>query len=174
MLEDYAHAATKAELSRAGITTAYHSDTPDRVVEQLEYARLNHLRVRLFYGDALTGRDWLEENDVTGTIGRSTGTVKFPLIIHSARSMGGPGILDHCIVKLMIGGRVVYQHPNYHMPRITVVHPIPSTEYCGEANLWAEGYSHGVDVDDARHANFKSEAKCLRYIAFLKGERGCK
>lgn len=53
--------------------TWFDPGTPPSVVAHLEYARLHHRKLRLFFGDQTAGRCWLEENDVTGFIGRSMG-----------------------------------------------------------------------------------------------------
>lgn len=98
--------------------TTYHDETPAEVIRVLENARIGERRIRLCYGDVKTGRDWLEEYDVTGRVGRSTGTTKIPLILANSRSSGGPGILDHCIVRITTStkGKVLYSHPLYHKP----------------------------------------------------------
>ena len=103
--------------------TAYHIDTPDRVVMLLERSRQERIRLRLYYGDKETGRDWCEVYDTVGYVGRSTGRIKIPLLIKTSRSSGGGAILDNCIVKIEYankakqGRRVLYQHPNYHLPK---------------------------------------------------------
>lgn len=91
--------------------------TPDKVCQILA----NHCgdrsqRVRIFLGDTETGKDWFECYDTIGYIGRSTGTIKIPLMVSTSRSLGGGAILDHCIVKITINKNVVYQHPKYHAP----------------------------------------------------------
>lgn len=109
--------------------TYYHEKTTDFVIEILERIRYRGLRIRLYYGDAETGIDWNEENDIMGRIGRSTGTVKIPLLIATKRSMGGGGILDHCIVKIKeTDGHVLYQHPKYDRGEITLI-PNEDKEY---------------------------------------------
>lgn len=67
------------------------------------------------YGDTATGRQWVEEHDIFGYIGRSTGTNKVPLLIPKATSIGGGHILDHCIIKIREskGKMVLYQHPKF-------------------------------------------------------------
>lgn len=96
--------------------TSYHSETNDYVVKVLEDSRINHIRLRVHFGDVLTGCDYMDTYDVTGYIGRSTGSIKIPLLVYNARSMGGGGLLDNCLVKITEskGKRVLYQHPNYH------------------------------------------------------------
>lgn len=101
--------------------TFYDERTPVAVTAYLEAARKTRNRIRLRYGDAETGRDWLEEHDIEGYVGRSTGEIKIPLIVHNARSSGGPGILDHCIVRIIDTKthRVLWSHPKYNRPEFT-------------------------------------------------------
>jgi hypothetical protein len=98
--------------------TAYHQDTPDALVAILERLRENKTRVRIYLGDSKTGQDWEEQFDVFGTIGRSTGRIKIPLMVANSRSMGGGGLLDDCIVKIEYAnkkqGGVIWQHPKYY------------------------------------------------------------
>jgi hypothetical protein len=75
-------------------------------------------RVRFHWGDTKTGKDYGDVYDVSGTVGRSTGTQKIPLLIHNSRSLGGGAILDNCIVKITESSgtkKVLYQHLNYHI-----------------------------------------------------------
>ncbi len=96
---------------------SFDKSTPDQVCRILaNYCGNRSQRVRIFLGDTTTGKDWCEVYDTIGYIGRSTGTVKIPLLVHSSRSLGGGAILDHCIVKITIDKRTVYQHQNYHCP----------------------------------------------------------
>lgn len=106
-------------------STAYHTSTPDVVVDIIEAARNDprNTRLRFCYGNVETGRDWGEVNNTTGYIGRSTGSIKISLLIPKSNSMGGPGLLDHCIVKIEQKDRdrsyrEVYRHPKYHVVSI--------------------------------------------------------
>ena len=94
--------------------TYYHKETPERVVRNLEASRKHGMRLVIFYGDGTTGKAWGDIEE--GRIGRSTGTVKIPLVISNSRSTGGGGVLDHCIVKILQAARkaVLYQHPQYN------------------------------------------------------------
>jgi hypothetical protein len=102
--------------------TFYHAEITPVMVGILESIKVNNIRARFHWGDVKTGKDWGDIYDVAGTIGRSTGPVKIPLLIHNARSMGGGALLDNCIVKITTTrglktntARVIYQHPNYHV-----------------------------------------------------------
>lgn len=102
--------------------TAYHEETPENIVQILESARASNrsTRLRFCFGDVDTGRDWGEVNDIEGYIGRSTGSIKIPLLIKTVNSSGGGALLDHCIVRIERKERgdksytEVYRHPLYH------------------------------------------------------------
>ena len=104
---------------------AYHEETSKEVIHALEFARKNRIRVKLYYGDVKTGRDWCEENDTIGYIGLSRGTdARYPILVYNNRSYGGGAILDHCILKIREtkGGRVIYQAQNYNAPEVQIQH----------------------------------------------------
>jgi hypothetical protein len=160
-------------------TTHFGKDTPAKIRQWLETAREQERRVRVFYGDteredfeqvhghkADPGKDWGEENDVIGYIGRSMGEKAIPLLIANSRSSGGGGILDDCIVRMFVKGRAgwqeVYQHPNYHSEydNAEVVESALSPEY-----------SHAVKTAGGEVARFHSERSAKNYLAFMRGER---
>ena len=147
--------------------TSYDERTPDAAIDVLENARLNRTRLHISLGETddergQLGRDWLEENDVYGFIGRSTGSIKIPLLIHNRRSLGGPGLLDHCIVRIRLSagsGRVLYQHPQYHFGAMEIRRK-------AEPVTLPDGRVLMVDVlrDGQEQAAFDSVAKAVRYI----------
>jgi hypothetical protein len=92
--------------------TTYNDKTPRQVVDILERARESRDRLCIRYGDPETGRDWGDPR-MCGRIGRSTGTIKIPLLIKTSRSTGGEGLLEHVIIRITSGGRVLYEHPKY-------------------------------------------------------------
>lgn len=97
--------------------TAYHLKTSPEIIKILERVRQNRKRIHLYLGDTATGKDWDEHHDVKGTIGRSTGTVKIPILLSLKTSHDGGGILTHCIVKItetIKPHKVLYQHSTYH------------------------------------------------------------
>lgn len=96
--------------------TYYNDKTSDEMMALLESIRVRGLRVRFHWGDVETGQDWGDEYGVAGKLSRSMGPQKIPILLHNSQSTGGGGILDHCIVRITEtqGGKVLYQHPEYH------------------------------------------------------------
>lgn len=142
---------------------SYHENTPDAVIRVLENAMRTNKRIRIFYGDTETGRDWMEIYDTIGTIGRSCGKNKIPLLIKNSRSYGGGAILTDCIVKITIDKEVVYKHPKYYLPEMEIK----------EANdtLKAEGYFYSIFVDGKNTYNCKTLKQAENEVAFHKGLR---
>ena len=143
---------------------SFDKDTPDRVCRLLlsymnTYPRV---RVRLFYGDRKTGKDWCNEFETMGYVGRSMGPVKIPLLINNRNSTGGPGILDGCIVRMTVDKRDVYRHPKYHIGKITFG---PS----GFPNV-----PYGVFIDGKNYANFKTQEKARKWAEFIQGNSNIK
>lgn len=148
----------------------FHADTSVEVVRALEAARQARTRIRIRLGDTETGRDWLEEHEVEGTLSSSLGPLRVGLLIHNRRSLGGGAMLDHCIVRIIETrtGRVLYSHPNYYTGTFTI-REIGPDEMCGTENLRERGYTHAVDVDGGNHANFRSRKAAERFVKKMTG-----
>ena len=142
---------------------SYHENTPDVVIRVLENAMRTNKRIRIFYGDTETGRDWMEIYDTIGTIGRSCGQNKIPLLIKNSRSYGGGAILTHCIVKITIDKEIVYKHPKYYLPEMEIKEASNS--------LKAEGYFYSVFADGKNIYNCKTLKQAENEVAFHKGLR---
>ena len=95
--------------------------TDKKVKQQLESFRESGKMVRLFYGDRATGRDWCDEFDVVGRIGRSGGSQKVPLMIAQGER-GGSAILTESIIRMMDveWDCDVYRHPSYRVTEYRV------------------------------------------------------
>lgn len=142
--------------------TSYSELTNDSVIDILERARQNKTRIRVFYGDIQTGKDWCEENDVLFYVGRSSGQEKIPLAMLKINSIGGGAIFDDCIVKIQNGKNILYQHDNYHQDTITIKET--------DGTLKEKGYTTSVYIGNTRNANFKSRNQAERYVKFITGE----
>lgn len=134
--------------------TFYHKQTPDEVINILDTYLHRGQRLKLYYGDNKTGRDWNEAHDTTGTIGLSTGQIKVPLLLANVRSSGGGAILDHCVIKIkdVKTGHVLYQHEKYQAPKIEIVE---SKE---------PGFLYSLIINGQLYSNHKTErgAKILK------------
>ena len=86
-------------------------ETPVELCNLLNRLRDNRTRIVVDYGDVKTGKSWGEVYDITGYVGRSTGGIKIPLLIHNSRSHGGGALFDDCIlsIKTSAGKRTLYQ-----------------------------------------------------------------
>lgn len=145
----------------------YHHDCNEAVIKAIELARERDLKIRLFYGDTETGRDWLDENDVCGWIGCSTGPIRIPIIKEKHNDDGGPGILERRILRIIMrtpGGSTyeAYRHPLYKPPVIEI-----TTEKSSHAEA---GYTHKAEVNGEIHARFKSHSKATSWKKFMLGE----
>lgn len=142
--------------------TAYDARTPNGVIMVLEAARKYNTRIRIFYGDTKTGRSWMDEWGMIGTVGRSTGLYKIPSLILTRNSLGGAGILDHCIIRITEakGGDVLYTHPTFHCPKLGISD--------GE-----NGYNVS-DENDQIYACFSERKKAERWIDYITGRRNNK
>ncbi|NTF17114.1 hypothetical protein G6L37_01550 [Agrobacterium rubi] len=94
--------------------TWYDPDTHPEVKRQLELARNGRYRIRLEYGDAETGQAWSDRPEA-GTVSRSMGPIKVPILVRKSSSHGGGQISSGAIVRISEtpGNRVLWQHPTY-------------------------------------------------------------
>lgn len=141
----------------------FKKETPLQVCDALASAYARQFRVRIWCGDVATGAAWQEEYDVVGTIGRSTGQRKVPLLINRTNSCGGGAVLDHCIVRIdrTDGAGTVYKHPSFtHGFESYSIGLEPGTD-----DVWNVRTALGVV------ATFNKKLTAERWVAFMRGER---
>ena len=73
--EKYGRAVQAWSQSPLTRTTYFDPGTDAKAARVLESCRTRERKVRLILGDTSTGEPWLEEHDVVGRIGRSTGSL---------------------------------------------------------------------------------------------------
>ena len=132
----------------------FNENTPEKVMQIVSSIGRN-TRLRFWYGK--DGKSWNEENDVCGSIGRSTGNIKIPLLINNSNSMGGGSLLGDSIIKIVDtkNKMVLYQHENFSQPEFIV-----------------RSYDCAVLADNILHAQgFKTEKQAQRYADFMNGKR---
>lgn len=125
-------------------------------------------RIRVFYGDNHTGRSWDEEYDVMGTIGRTTGNIKIPILVHNKRSLGGGALLLSSVIRIddIEDKRTLWKLSNFHVEPMEVVY-YPDDPNGLPYNVMQTKDS-GVRVNVA---NFKTEEKAKKWIDFMEGKR---
>lgn len=144
--------------STASRHTYFDPGTAPEAARVLERCRTAGNKVRLVLGDTATGESWLDEYDVVGTIGRSIGTLKVPLLIEEGES-GGGAILTACLLCVIDwrNGKPVYRHPAYRVMDLTIA---PSGD---DQRPWA------VRRRDETVAQFSDIGKAAAYLAFMRG-----
>lgn len=122
-------------------------------------------RVRLFYGDIITGEDWLEEEFILGWV--MFRNEREPYLFSRQNNSSGARIVLDTLVKITVNKRVVYEHPTYHTPKIDVF----------KNTLVANGTNVGASLVIKRGnkqvllRSFTDVALANRYKDFLKGLR---
>lgn len=139
--------------------TYFDPGTHPEVARVLESCRKAGNRVRLILGDPKSGEPWLDEYDVVGTIGRSTGSLRVPLLVETG-AQGGVAILTACVLSIIDwkSGRVRFRHSLYQAPDLGIK---PSND--GD-RPWA------VLHRDLEVARFSDIGKAGAYLAFMRGE----
>lgn len=156
-----------AYLSIGDRATWFDSRTPTEVRNTLERARRTRIPIRVFYGDSATGRDWLEEFDTQGYVGRSSGAQKVPLLV-APNELGGGAMLTHCIVRVVdtAANKELYRHPNYHLPLMKIKTATPDLVATGlRCSVFYEGPGKGLICA----CNMKSLADAAHWVAYMSG-----
>ena len=130
----------------------------ERVLNILEDARARGYRIRLFLGKG--GKVWNEENDVIGTVGRSTGITPCALLINTSCSMGGGAILTDCIIGIYkTDGTRLFWDDAYKMP------------VCEVVNGDLAEYPYNVNISGELYSRHKTEKQAHRLADFMSGKR---
>ena len=139
-------------------TTYFDPGTDAKAARVLESCRTHERKVRLILGDTSTGEPWLEEHDVIGRIGRSTGSLKVPLLIEPGEH-GGCAILCACLLAIVDweSGDFLYRHAAYREADLSIK---PS----GDADR-----SWNVLRREEVVASFRDIGKAGAYLAFMRG-----
>lgn len=150
-----------------------HPDTDPKVTQALEDAYTRNIRIRIHYGftklepdskpTAKIGEVWLEEYDVMGTVGRSTGTDKVPLLIANVNSTGGGPIMTHRILRIQETktGRDLYKHPEYQEPQF----------HLRDSKIKPYQIEAIHEQRDEVSARFKTPKAAKKWVEFMQGKR---
>jgi hypothetical protein len=92
----------------------FNNGTPTNTANKLIELIKTKERITLDYGDITTKKSWDEQYDISGRVGYSSGLygLKYPLLIHNSRSLGGGLIITDCIlsIKLSKGKKLIFEH----------------------------------------------------------------
>jgi hypothetical protein len=119
--DKYLRAADAWGQSRLRERTYFDPATDPRAARVLEDSRKRERKVRLILGNTDTGESWLDEYDVVGRIGRSTGQLKVPLLIEPGAD-GGPAILTACLLAIVDwdSGKFLFRHASFRAPDLAI------------------------------------------------------
>ena len=128
--------------------TWFDPRTPSAVERVLEHCRKHRTPVRIWLGDQKTGLSWLEEHDTIGTVGRSMGPMKVPLLIPGGAD-GGAAILTACIVRIDNTNmeETMWEHKKFHLPPMQIEYRHESKDAAVKVN--GEHFSRHDNVGEA-------------------------
>lgn len=140
--------------------TYFDPGTDAKAARVLETCRRDGRKLRLMLGDTATGRCWLDEYDVVGRIGRSSGPLKVPLLIEPGAD-GGVAILTSRLLRIVEWNtsRDLYRHPAFHVPALSIRRAAEQGD-----RPWQ------VLHDGTLTAAFSDIGRAGAYIAFMCGE----
>lgn len=155
----YSQATAAWRHSHLQAQTYFDPDTDAQVKAVLEQCRHLRGKVRLILGNTDTGLTWPDEHAVVGIIGRSTGSMKVPLLIEDGDT-GGGAILCACILAIIdwVSGDFLYRHPAFQAPDLKL-------EQCQ-----LDSYRWEVTHQGKTVARFQDLGKAAAYVAFMCGE----
>lgn len=111
--------------------TFYSAEALDGAILALEYARVNRIRIRVFYAYKTAeerengAKDsefdvlevWEDENYCIGRMGRSNGNIKIPILLPSSSSCFGSPILDsRTVLVKTTEGKVLFSADGLKFP----------------------------------------------------------
>lgn len=144
-------------------------ETSDSLIAVLKRYENKPYRIRIWYGNKQTGEAWNEEYDIAGTIGRSSGTIKVPILLKTKNSHFGGAILVGNIIRIddIKDKRTLWQADNFHIGKMEV-----EIESGSEYPYRVMQHKDSGEVQNV--ANFKDSNAALRWIDFMNGDRYCK
>lgn len=134
--------------------TAFNINTLDMVAKIISDLVHSPERIRVYYGDCVTGECWMECYDTIGKVGRSCGFYKIPLLLKNCCSISGTAILTNCIVRIdsVSNHKTLYQHPKFHFKPLEL-----------RGNV--------VMMNNDIYARCKDEVQAKRLYLFILGKR---
>lgn len=95
------------------MASIYYENIPDSLINALEYARLNNIRIRILYGDPILNKIWQHEE--YGYIHKTAGDKPQPILINNNGKFSHPQQLyQDCIMQIEYAnkkdGGILYEY----------------------------------------------------------------
>ena len=159
--------------------TFYSAEDLDGAILALEYARVNKIRIRIFYAYKTTEEKergvkdsefdvlevWNEEFNCVGRLGRSNGNIKIPILLPSSSSCDGFPILDNRTVLVKTTeGKILFSADGLKFPEWKV-----NTDYDKKTGDLLYKTSLMEDFKTYATCSNKDFQKAVRYLDKLSG-----
>jgi hypothetical protein len=139
--------------------TWFQPGTDPKAAKALERCRRACNKIRLILGSLETGVSWMNEHDIVGTVGRSLGPLRVPLLVEENSDCGDAISTDRLLALIdWRTGKFLYRHPAYRIPNLTIRRQ--------DDPKWPWEVLHDSQVV----ARFKNIGKAGAYVAFMCGE----
>ena len=171
--------------------TFYSAEALDGVILALEYARVNRIRIRVFYAYKTAGEKengvkdsefdvlevWEDENDCIGWLGRSIGNIKIPILLSSSSSCFGSPILDsRTVLVKTTEGNVLFSADGLKFPewKVNADSDKKTCELLYKTSLMEDFKVYATCKDEDFQKAVRRMEKLSRYmqgVRFTKGGR---
>ena len=159
--------------------TFYSAEALDGAILALEYARVNKIRIRIFYAYRTAEEKergvkdsefdvfevWNEELDCVGRLGRSNGKIKVPILLSSSSSCYGSPILDsRTVLVKTTEGKVLFSADGLKFPewKVNADYDKKTCELLYKTSLMQDFKVYAT----CRNEDFQ---KAVRYLGNLSG-----
>ena len=159
--------------------TFYSAEALDGAILALEYARVNKIRIRIFYAYKTTEEKergvkdsefdvlevWNEEFNCVGRLGRSNGNIKCPLLLSSSSSCYGVPILDNRTVLVKTtDGKILFSADGLKFPewKVNTDHDKKTCDLLYKTSLMEDFKTYAT-------CSNKDFQKAVRYLVKLSG-----
>ena len=171
--------------------TFYSAEALDGVILALEYARVNRIRIRVFYAYKTAGEKengvkdsefdvleiWNEEFNCVGRLGRSNGNIKIPILLPSSSSCFGSPILDsRTVLVKTTEGNVLFSADGLKFPewKVNADFDKKTCELLYKTSLMEDFKVYATCKDEDFQKAVRRMEKLSRYmqgVRFTKGGR---
>ena len=165
--------------------TFYSIEALDGAILALEYARVNKIRIRIFYAYKTADEKergvkdsefdvlevWNEEFDCVGRLGRSNGNIKIPVLLSSSSSCYGSPILDsRTVLVKTTEGNVLFSADGLKFPEWRV-DANSDKKTCGllyKTSLMKDFKAYAT----CRNEDFQKAVRCMENLSrYMQGVR---